>query len=147
LDLKKTVEINKNRTETYLRKLALDCLSKIGIHYGNRGTYIHNYFETEYYKNGYEYLNIFKDKISYNLDKFHLEYFEKLLNIDYDNLEVSFGYYHQNPEINYNINPVYKLIINESLDYDLSKVSKFEKFEIYNYKLIGIIIVKPIKFI
>lgn len=147
LDLKKTGEINKNRTETYLRKLALNCLSEIGIHYGNRGTYIHNYFETEFYKNGYEYLNKFKDDISSNLDKFHLEYFEKLLNIDYNNLEVSFGYYNQNPEINYNINPVYKLIINESLNYDLSKVSKFKKFEIYNYKLIGIIIVKPQKFI
>ncbi len=74
LDLKKTGEINKNRTEILLRQMALNCLSKIGIHYGNRGSYIHNYFETEFYKNGYEYLNKFKDDISFRIFRKIIKY-------------------------------------------------------------------------
>lgn len=143
LELKKEIENNKIRTNNFLRIKAIEHLRNIGIHKDLYGSYIHYIYHSKIENDNYK-------KIIENIDNNHKKYFEELLNIDYDNFIVSFAYFSENPEINYNINPIYKNIINETLYYDNSKITHFSSgkyiLNVYNYKYIQIFSVSPQKF-
>ena len=143
LELKKEIENNKIRTNNFLRIKAIEHLRNIGIHKDLYGSYIHYIYHSKIENDNYK-------KIIENINNNHKKYFEELLNIDYDNFIVSFAYFSENPEMNYNINPIYKNIINETLYYDNSKITHFSSgkyiLNIYNYKYIQIFSVSPQKF-
>jgi hypothetical protein len=146
LDLKKENELNKNRINNFLRTKALNYLKNIkGLYRENYGTYIHYIYHSKLVNDNYK-------KIMENINENYLKYFEELLNIDYDNLIVSFAYFNENPEINYNLNPIYKFIINETLIYNKNKInSMYQNTEheiyLYNYKYIEIVSIYPQTFI
>ena len=107
LDLKRTGEINKNRTEAFLRKMALDFLNKNGIYpfLTFSESFPHCLFDNYY---------------NFDISSFDKNYyFEELLKIDYDNFIVSFAYFSDDPVENFKAHPIFKRI-NSSLvrDYD-----------------------------
>jgi hypothetical protein len=77
-ELKKEIETNKIKTNIFLRKKALNYLRDIGLHRDNYESYIHYIYHSKNENDNYK-------KIIENINEKYLEYFEELLNIDYDN--------------------------------------------------------------
>ena len=133
LDLKKTGEINKNRTEAYFREKALKFLKDKGI---NSLSYFSVVARPLCYHNDYEF-----DVLLFEKDY----YFEELLKIDYDNFTVSFAYFSDDTVENFKAHPIYKRI-NSSLIRDYNFIFplhtprsdcwwlKFSYYINYNYQ-------------
>lgn len=132
----------KNITKNFIKQNALNYLSKIGIHHDNWNSWFHMYNED--IDNNFD--NNINKILSY-VKQNYKKLFEDQLNIDYNNLIVSFNYYSENDKENYEKNKIIHLIFNESFTYTPDKISKIGSIYNYEYKFVQLSSVRPIKFI
>lgn len=128
-----SINRNKNRNEAYLKKLALRYLASKFI---TKEQFFHFEMDFLMYSNSQDSNNL-KKKLNNYYNITIEDYFEKMLNIDYDKFTVSFAYYSENEQENNKQNLIYKTI-SKLFTYDYRYIYNKTKInddcsKVYNY--------------
>ena len=147
----------RTMTKTYLKQVALNYIKHNGDNLISMGSWFHiNYDKFS----GNDIYNIYKydDQKIANLTSYaynyYLENIDSLINIDYDNFLISFSYFSNDVKINYE--KIMKIFFNEDIIFDETNIFDSsannpgdisQKYYLYSYKFIYIIVMPPVKFI